>query len=88
MQSLTSIFTVQNLLYMIIAIVLGIMAGALPGFTATMAVALMIPFTFTMSPVSGLITIGALYCATIYGGSFSAILINTPGTPSSDRNMF
>jgi putative tricarboxylic transport membrane protein len=88
MQSLTSIFTVQNLLYMIIAIVLGIMAGALPGFTATMAVALMIPFTFTMSPVSGLITIGALYCATIFGGSFSAILLNTPGTPSSIGTTF
>ena len=88
MQSVASIFTLQNLLYMIIAIVLGIMAGALPGFTATMAVALMVPFTFTMSPVSGLLTIGALYCATIFGGSFSAILLNTPGTPSSIGTTF
>lgn len=88
LQSIASIFTFQNFIYMMIAIVLGIMAGALPGFTATMAVALMVPFTFTMSPVSGLITIGALYCATIFGGSFSAILLNTPGTPSSIGTTF
>ncbi len=88
MESITAIFTLQNMLFMLIAIVLGIMAGALPGFTATMAVALMVPFTFTMTPVSGLITIGALYCATIFGGSFSAILLNTPGTPSSIGTCF
>jgi putative tricarboxylic transport membrane protein len=88
LQSFGEIFTIQNLLYMLIAIVLGIMVGALPGFTATMAVALMVPFTFTMPPASGLITIGALYCATIYGGSFSAILINAPGTPSSIGTCF
>jgi len=88
MESIKAIFTIQNMVYMIIAIVLGIMAGALPGFTATMAVALMVPFTFTMTPVSGLITIGALYCATIFGGSFSAILLNTPGTPSSIGTCF
>ena len=87
-ESAKAIFTIQNMIYVIIAIVLGIMAGALPGFTATMAVALMAPFTFTMSPVSGLITIGALYAATIFGGSFSAILLNTPGTPSSIGTCF
>ena len=88
LQSFGEIFTIQNLIYMLIAIVLGIMVGALPGFTATMAVALMVPFTFTMPPASGLITIGALYCASIYGGSFSAILINAPGTPSSIGTCF
>ncbi|MDP2791920.1 MAG: tripartite tricarboxylate transporter permease, partial [Rectinemataceae bacterium] len=88
LESITAIFTIQNMLFMLIAIVLGIMVGALPGFTATMAVALMVPFTFTMTPVSGLITIGALYCATIFGGSFSAILLNTPGTPSSIGTCF
>ena len=88
MESIAAIFTLQNMLFMFVAIVFGMMAGALPGFTATMAVALMVPFTFTMSPVSGLITIGALYCATIFGGSFSAILLNTPGTPSSIGTCF
>ena len=64
------VLTLQNLLFMSIAMVLGIIAGALPGFSATMAIAIMVPFTFTMNPVSGLVTIGALYCAAIYGGSF------------------
>ncbi len=82
------VLTIKNLLFMSIAMVLGIIAGALPGFSATMAVALMVPFTFTMSPTSGLVTIGALYCATIFGGSFSAILLNTPGTPSSIGTTF
>ena len=82
------VLTLYNLMLMSIAMVLGIIAGALPGFSATMAVALMVPFTFTMSPTSGLVTIGALYCASIFGGSFSAILLNTPGTPSSIGTCF
>ena len=82
------VFTLYNLMLMSVAMVLGIVAGALPGFSATMAVALMVPFTFTMPPTSGLITIGALYCASIFGGSFSAILLNTPGTPSSIGTCF
>lgn len=82
------VLTLQNIMYMSIAMVLGIIAGALPGFSATMAVAIMVPFTFTMSPTSGLVTIGALYCAAIFGGCFSAILLNTPGTPSSIGTTF
>ena len=81
--SFGNVLTFQNLTFMFIAMTLGMVAGALPGFSATMAVALLVPFTFTMSPTSGLVTIGALYAAAIYGGSFSAILLNTPGTPSS-----
>ena len=82
------VLTMQNMMYMSIAMILGMIAGALPGFSATMAVAIMVPFTFTMSPTSGLVTIGALYCAAIFGGSFSAILLNTPGTPSSIGTCF
>ena len=87
-QAAGEVLTGQNLMFMSIAMVLGITAGALPGFSATMAVALMVPFTFTMSPTSGLVTIGALYAASIFGGSFSAILLNTPGTPSSIGTTF
>ncbi|MCC8193359.1 MAG: tripartite tricarboxylate transporter permease, partial [Deltaproteobacteria bacterium] len=82
------VLTMQNMMFMSIAMVLGMIAGALPGFSATMAIALMVPFTFTMTPVSGLVTIGALYCASIFGGCFSAILLNTPGTPSSIGTTF
>ena len=86
--SLMSVLTLKNLIFMSMAVPVGVMAGALPGFTTTIAIALMVPFTFTMEPISGLVTIGALYCATIFGGSFSAILLNTPGTPSSIGTTF
>jgi len=53
-----------------------------------MALALLLPFTFTMEPLQGLVTLGAVYMGAIYGGAFSAILINTPGTPSSIATTF
>ncbi len=59
------------------------LGGALPGLTATMALALMLPFTFSLEALEGLVALGAVYMGTIYGGAFTAILINTPGTPSS-----
>ncbi len=85
---LVNIFAIKNLILMLAGTTFGMMMGALPGLTATMAVALLVPFTFTMEPVSGLITLGAIYGGAIYGGCFSAILVNTPGTPSSIGTTF
>ncbi len=82
------IFTVKVILMIIAGLFGGLLAGALPGLTATMAVALLVPFTFTMNPTEGLIVLGAIYMACIYGGAFSAILVNTPGTPSSIGTTF
>jgi putative tricarboxylic transport membrane protein len=79
---------IENLLLMLAGVTGGIIVGALPGLTATMAIALLVPFTFTMNPASGLITLGAIYCGAIYGGCFSAILIGTPGTPSAIATVF
>lgn len=77
-----------NLFIMILATAGGIMIGALPGLSATMGVALLVPLTFGMEPASGLLMLGAMYCGAIYGGSNSAILINTPGTPSAVCTTF
>lgn len=88
LSGISQVLTLNNLLLMLGGTLAGLMAGALPGLTATMAVALIVPFTFAMSPVSGLATMGAIYMAAIYGGSFSAILVNTPGTPSSIGTTF
>ena len=82
------IFTVKVILMIIAGLFGGLISGALPGLTATMAVALLVPFTFTMNPTEGLIVLGAIYMACIYGGAFSAILVNTPGTPSSIGTTF
>ena len=57
--------------------------GALPGLTVTLAVTLVLPFTFDLPPESGIVLLTGVYCAGTYAGSISAILINTPGTPSS-----
>lgn len=85
---MASIFDPINLLFMAAGVTGGILIGALPGLTATMAMALMLPFTFTMNADTALITLGGLYIGAIYGGSIAAILINTPGTPSSIATTF
>jgi putative tricarboxylic transport membrane protein len=77
-----------NILLMLGGLAGGIIIGALPGLTATMGVALMVPVTFAMDPTSGLIMLGAIYAGAIYGGSNSACLIRTPGTPSSVATTF
>jgi len=60
----------------------GITIGAIPGLTGTMAVALLVPFTFVLSPITGLAMLAGIYNGAIYGGAISAILLNIPGTPA------
>lgn len=72
-----------SLLAIVIGTVAGVVIGAMPGLTATMAVGLLVPFTYTMDPVLGLMLLGAIYAGAMYGGSIPAILLNTPGTPAA-----
>ena len=69
-----------NILAMAAGTTIGIVIGCLPGLSAAMGVALLLPMTFTMDASTGLIMLGAIYCGAIFGGSISAILIHTPGT--------
>ena len=80
--------TPLNLLLALAGVAAGTIIGALPGLTATMAVAVLVPFTFGMPPASALIVLGAIYTGAIYGGAYSAILLNTPGTPSAIATTF
>lgn len=66
----------------------GIIVGAIPGLTAPMAVALLTPLTFTMSPDVGILMLLGIFCGCIYGGSITAILIQTPGTASAVATIF
>ena len=66
----------------------GLFVGSMPGLTAAMALAVLLPFTFKLPPLHGLVALGAVYMGAIYGGSFAAILVNTPGTPSSIATAF
>lgn len=85
---LQNAFHPLNLIIMSLALAGGIAIGTLPGLSATMGVALLVPLTFGMEPASGLLMLGAMYCGAIYGGANSAILINTPGTPSAVCTTF
>jgi len=77
-----------NIALAVAGVVAGTVIGALPGLTATMAVAVLVPFTFGMRPDSALIALGAIYTGAIYGGAYAAVLMNTPGTPSAIATTF
>ncbi|MEO5694143.1 MAG: tripartite tricarboxylate transporter permease [Usitatibacter sp.] len=77
-----------NILLAVGGVVAGTIIGALPGLTATMAIAVLVPFTFGIPPSSALIALGAIYTGAIYGGAYSAVLLNTPGTPSAIATTF
>ena len=61
----------------------GIVIGAMPGLSVNMGIALLFPLAFTVKGMGGIIMLLGIYCGAIYGGSISAILLKTPGTPAS-----
>ena len=61
----------------------GIVFGALPGFSATMGVAVFVPFSYALEPETALLLLSGVYCGGVYGGSIPAILLGIPGTPAS-----
>ncbi len=73
----------ESILYLALGVTVGVVAGAIPGVSATMAVALTLPFTFALEPIYGILLLLGVYKGGIFGGSIPAILIKTPGTPAS-----
>src|SRR5688572_25339994 len=67
---------------------IGIIVGALPGISGSTTTALLLPFTITMGPVPAIAFLGAIYCAANFGGSITAILVNSPGDPSASATAF
>lgn len=86
--ALVEIFAWQNLLAMVVGVIGGIVVGALPGLTATMGIAILIPLTFTMEPLVALGMVAGIYNGGIYGGAIPAILLGIPGTSSSIPTTF
>ncbi|MBZ9602010.1 tripartite tricarboxylate transporter permease [Phyllobacterium chamaecytisi] len=72
-----------NLLFCFIGVILGTLIGVLPGIGATATIAMLLPITFQLEPVSSLIMLAGIYYGAQYGGSTTAILINMPGESSS-----
>lgn len=81
--ALQTLFTPEVFIALIVGVVGGMIIGAMPGLSASMAVALLIPVTYGMSAAAGLTMLTAVYTSAIYGGSITACLLHTPGTPSS-----
>ncbi|MEM8854464.1 MAG: tripartite tricarboxylate transporter permease [Pseudomonadota bacterium] len=75
--------TPMNLLLLFVGTGLGILVGALPGLSSPMAIIVLLPITFTMETLPAFAIMIGIYVGTKLGGSFSAILLRTPGTPAS-----
>lgn len=73
----------SSFLLLIIAVIWGIAFGSVPGLTGIVGVALLIPFTFVLDPIAGLLLLSGVYVGSTFGGSISAILFNTPGSPEA-----
>lgn len=73
----------KPILFIIVGVIVGIMVGAMPGLSPSTGVALLVPFSYTLPPVLAIILLVSIYIAANYGGSITAVLINTPGTPAA-----
>lgn len=85
---LIHVFAPGNFIFLLLGVFMGITFGALPGLTATMGLALLVPLTFTMAADTGLIMLGGIYVGAMYGDAIPAVLINTPGTPAAIATTF
>ena len=72
-----------NLMYCLVGVILGTLIGVLPGIGPVATIAMLLPVTFSLSPITALIMLAGIYYGAQYGGSTSAILVNLPGESSS-----
>ncbi|WP_208349168.1 tripartite tricarboxylate transporter permease [Pseudaestuariivita rosea] len=85
---LSTAFTIENLLFVMMGCLMGTFIGMLPGLGPMSAIALMIPIAATLDPSAGIILMAAVYYGAIFGGSTSSILINAPGVASTVATSF
>jgi TctA family transporter len=83
LQGLSLLINFKVILVIVVSAIYGLFVGAIPGLTATMAAALLIPFTFFMDPVPALVSIVTMSAMAIFAGDIPAALVRIPGTPSS-----
>ena len=80
--------TWQNVMYMFIGTILGVLIGTLPGLGGANGVAILLPLTFSMNPVSAIIMLSCIYWGALFGGAITSILFNIPGEPWSVATTF
>ena len=79
MHGFETALSIHNIGAALLGAVLGLIVGAMPGIGSLAGVALLLPLTYKFNPTTAIIMLGALYYSNMYGGSFSAILLNIPG---------
>ena len=88
-QAVVQTFTVYNIALILVGLLIGMVIGCIPGLSVTLGIILMLPLTYSMSdPASAIILMLAVYVGGMYGGSISAITLNTPGTNSAIATTF
>ena len=87
-QGLTLLMNPFNIFLIFIAVLIGVVVGALPGLSSPMAIALLMPFSLSLEPIPAIAMMASLYCAGTFGGSITAILINAPGAPPAVATAF
>lgn len=83
LEAVAMLTTAENIFLLLAGTAVGILVGVLPGLSVNMGLALLFPLTFTVGGMSGIVMLLGIYCGAIYGGSITAILLRTPGTPAS-----
>ena len=76
------------LLWLTVGVMIGMVVGTLPGLTATMGTALLVPFTFALPTGAGIAMLGGLYVCAMFSDAIPAVLVNTPGTPAAMATAF
>lgn len=77
-----------NLLYCLLGVTIGMLVGVLPGLGPTTGTALLLPITFSMDPIPAIIMLSGIYYGSLYGGTVTSVLINTPGEAASVTTCF
>ena len=88
MQGFAVVLKPQNLLLMLVGIGLGVLIGVLPGLGGANGIAILLPLTFAMPPVSAIIMLSCIYWGALFGGAITSILFNIPGEPWSVATTF
>lgn len=85
---LVEVFQFSNIIAILAGVVVGYFIGAMPGLTPSIGIALLVPVTYGMDPVTSILLLTSLYMAAEYGGGITAILLNAPGTPAAVATSF
>ncbi|MCX7781574.1 MAG: tripartite tricarboxylate transporter permease [Negativicutes bacterium] len=88
LQSFETALTGWNLLYCLLGVTIGMLVGVLPGLGPTTGTALLLPITFSMDPIPAIIMLAGIYYGSLYGGTITSVLINTPGEAASVTTCF